>query len=132
MSRTVATSDAAQLTPADKPPWEDSGVRTYTTRFHLRVLSESPLAQPSWGTVAKATHVRAGLNFGPQRVDDPEGEAWLAAQFPDGGTAVPPVDLRLDDSLRVEWRLCWERTCENVPFARSPFVKASPHSGPHS
>lgn len=99
VSKTIALTDAAPLTPADVPPWEDSGVRTYTTRFYLAVLSDDPLEQPRWGTVADQTKTRAGLNFGPQRIDDPRGEAWLAAQFP-GGSA--DVDFQFNATLRAE------------------------------
>ncbi len=81
LGRTVATSDAVAIAAGDRLPWEDSGVRTYTTRFTFRLISDEPTAQPRWGEVASATRVRAGLNFGPQRVDDPAGERWLAAQF---------------------------------------------------
>ena len=86
LGRTVATSDATAIAADDRLPWEDSGVRTYTTRFDFRLVSDDPTAQPRWGEVVSATRVRAGLNFGPQRVDDPAGERWLAAQF--GGTTV--------------------------------------------
>ena len=104
VSQTVATSDPWRLTPADRLPWDDAGVREYHWRFTLRVLSQAPVAQPRWAVLQTATGVRAGLNFGPQEVTSAEGEAWLAAQF-DATPVVPAlaaVDIRLDDSLRVE------------------------------
>lgn len=100
VSKTTATSDARTITGADALPWEDSGVRSYTTRFHFVVTSDQPMAQPSWSVVARSAGARAGLNFGPQRIDSPEGEAYLADQFP--SSSVPPVDIEIDETLRVE------------------------------
>jgi len=100
VSKTTATSDAAKINKADALPWEDSGVRSYTTRFHFVVNSDQPLAQPSWTVVARRAGVRAGLNFGPQRIDSAEGEAYLADQFQ--SPAVPTIDVEIDETLRVE------------------------------
>jgi hypothetical protein len=99
VSKTTATSAATTITEADTLPWEDSGVRSYTTRFRFVVTSDQPIAQPSWTVVARSAGARAGLNFGPQRIDSPQGQAWLAEQF---SSATSPVGVRIDESLRVE------------------------------
>ena len=100
VSQTLATSDPWRLSPQDRLPWEDAGVREYHWRFTLRLLSDNPASQPRWAVLQAATGARAGLNFGPQDVNSPDGEAWLAAQFEQIDSS--PVDVRIDDSLRVE------------------------------
>lgn len=96
IGRTVATTSAAPITEADQTPWEDSGVRSYTTRFHFQLVSDVPTAQPRWGELQSQTGVRAGLNFGPQRVDDAAGEAWLASQF--ASTSGIDLSYPIDDT----------------------------------
>ena len=69
VSKTTATSDAAPITEADALPLEDSGVRSYTTRFHLCGYLGPATCAAHWTVVASSSGARAGLNFGPQRID---------------------------------------------------------------
>lgn len=101
VSQTVATSAPWRLTPADRLPWDDAGVREYHWRFTLRALSGAPVSQPRWAILQSATGVRAGLNFGPLVVIGAEGEAWLAAQF-DATPSVPVPDFYLGDDVRAK------------------------------
>lgn len=101
LSHTVATTDAARIGLTDRMPWEDSGVREYTTRFHFEVVSDHATHQPKWGAVKQETQVKAGLNFGPQRVNAADGNEWLAAQFYNDESVRPP-DFYLADGMRAE------------------------------
>lgn len=123
VSKTTATSDAQTITGADALPWEDSGVRSYTTRFHFVVTSDQPIAHPSWSVVARSAGARAGLNFGPQRIDSPEGEAYLADQFP--SSSVPRSTSRSTRPSASRSRAFSARTCVSERSERSPCAKVN-------
>lgn len=101
ISQTVATSDAAPLGPGDTPPWEDSGARAYKSRFTFRTVSTEPLDEPSWGSLQAATGVTASPHFGPNKITNADGEAWLAARFGVTASLAGP-DFHLPDDLRTE------------------------------
>lgn len=76
-----ASSDALQVTSGDALPWEDADGRVYTTRFTFQLVSDSPLAEPTWGDVRKRlTKPRLSLQA-PRRFDDQGDERVLASYF---------------------------------------------------
>ena len=62
-------------------PWnlDDDKRKKYRHRVHFDLLHASSANTPTWGELKLATGVKAGTNFGPQRVP-PEGEPWLLDQ----------------------------------------------------
>lgn len=100
VSHVLATADATAIAADAATPWEDSGLRTYTHRFHFRTISDKTRLQPKWDVLQQQTGVRGATNLGPRKVPGQPGEAWLAAQFFSGSGT--PVDIHIPDRLRVE------------------------------
>jgi putative restriction endonuclease len=111
----IATTDARPLMLEDDVPWDD-GRDPYTTRFTFRLLSDEPLATPSWGKVGPRLTKNPPLQ-GPRSWTAAEDEAVLASFFPhasgspletalqevlqDAGLDVPALDVdALDQDLR--------------------------------
>lgn len=95
IGQTVATSDARPLTSGDVVPWDD-GRDAYTTRFTFRLLSDAPVATPSWGVVAARLSKRPALQV-PRAWTSAEDEAVLASYF-DPSKLTP--EQSLDDAQR--------------------------------
>jgi hypothetical protein len=97
VSHTVAMTDAVPLQATDRP-WEDSGERQYTHRFHFRVLSDKPRRQPRWTEVAENAQVTPPRRPVVAKTQEPTGEAWLREQF----EPVPSADISIPEDIRVE------------------------------
>lgn len=81
VGKAVATTELRSLEESESVPWDNADAVDYKWRFGLAMVSEQPAANPRWRELELATGVRAKTNFGPQKVDTPNGEKWLAAQF---------------------------------------------------
>lgn len=100
LAKTRATSDAAPLQSGAPASWEDSGTRTYASRFEFEILDGDPLAQPRWqkDVGPRLAGKTPDLRNIP-RFDDPRDEALMASYFDDASTPTAPQQT-LDDARR--------------------------------
>jgi hypothetical protein len=75
------TRATEEIGPGTWMPWNlaDDKREKYRHRVHFEPFHTSSANTPTWGELKLATGVKAGTNFGPQRVP-PQGESWLLDQ----------------------------------------------------
>lgn len=94
LAQCEATSPHYPISPAMELPWDDSADGRYVARFTLRVLSEAPNAQPSWGEVRRLMgNDRLPLQL--REIKTPEAETVLASYF-----STEPVGTSYGDEER--------------------------------
>lgn len=100
LGRTRATSDAREVIPSDRLPWQDAGEREYVARFTFDLLSAAPTSQPKWGDVLQRLSMSAMTLQAPRRFDNPADEAVLASYFDETERGTEPVDPDYSDQER--------------------------------
>lgn len=98
LAQCTATSARYPITQGQLSPWDDSGTRAYTTRFHFDCLSDSPNAQPTWDELQQ----QWGKKYPPQfrSFNDPAQQQVLAQYFDTAPIPDPYRDEERDAELK--------------------------------